>query len=115
MLLAQRGKTPRMPSGEVQNYSYIQRRPLENYSIARACLEEQELALGKKQQRTIARRKDGCGTAWLTICNSCLWAAKNVIRSIEILPRLPSDDAKKCASPGNMSAEHMASEKIRMQ
>ena len=48
----------------------------ENNSIARVCHEGQDLALGEKQRRGNARRKDGCGTAWLTICNSCLWAAK---------------------------------------
>eukprot|EP00973_Karenia_brevis_P074621 10370029-Karenia_brevis.AAC.2 len=38
-----------------------------------------------------------------------------VTSSLEIMPRRPSDEAKNCASPGEMSAEHMASEKIRMQ
>ena len=108
MLRAQREKTPRMPSGEVQNYSYIQRRPL-RITPLRACVMRHRTSPSGKNSAAHQRAQK----IWMRCSNAGklqqpLASCEIVTSSLEILPRRPSDEAKNCASPcgGNVSKTH---------
>ena len=113
-LRAQREKTPRMPSGEVQNYSYIQRRPLRIIPL-RACVMRHRTSPSGKNSAAHQRAQK----IWMRCSNAGklqqpLVSCEIVPRSLEILPRRPSDEAKNCASPcgGNVSKTHGLGKKI---
>ena len=113
-LLARRMKNPRMPSGEVQNYSYIQRRPL-RITPLRACVMRHRTSPSGKNSAAHQRAQK----IWMRCSNAGklqqpLVSCEIVTSSLEILPRRPSDEAKNCASPcgGNVSKTHGLGKKI---
>ena len=108
MLWVQRVKNPRMPSGEVQNYSYIQRRPL-RITPLRACVMRHRTSPSGKNSAAHQRAQK----IWMRCSNAGklqqpLVSCEIVTSSLEILPRRPSDEAKNCASPcgENVSRTH---------
>ena len=101
-------KNPRMPSGEVRNYSYIQRRPL-RITPLRACVMKHRTSHSGKNSAAHQRAQK----IWMR-CSKAgklqqpLVSCEIVTSSLEILPRRPSDEAKNCASPcgENVSRTH---------
>ena len=108
MLRAQREKTPRIPSGEAQNHSYIQQRPLRITPLRACVMRHRTSPSGKNSAAHQRAQKRWMRYSMAGKLQQPLVSCEIVTSSLEILPRRPSDEAKNCASPcgKNVSRTH---------